>query len=99
MVERILLFKLKDPSTRKETASIAIRALSALRMLEELSVGVPADESSAKSWDISVVMGFATADDLQAALGHPLFHSFLQHDMAERYEVLKAWSFERVEEV
>lgn len=99
MVERILLFKLKDASTRDEVASLTLRALSGLRTLEELSVGVPADEASAKSWDLSVVMGFATLDDLTAALESSFFHSYMQRDMEGRYEVVKAWSFARVEQV
>jgi hypothetical protein len=99
MVERILLFKLNDSSKREEVASLTLRALSALRTLEELSVGLPADEASAKSWDLSVVMGFATEEDLEAALESPFFASYLQRDMEGRYEVLKAWSFVRVEHV
>jgi hypothetical protein len=99
MVERILLFKLVDPSTRDEVASLTLRALGSLRMLEELSVGVPTDEASAKSWDLSIVMGFASAEDLSLALENPMFHSYLQRDMEGRYEVLKAWNFTRVEQV
>lgn len=99
MVERILLFKLKDPQTREEVASLTLRALSAVRTLEELSVGLPADEASEKSWDLSVVMGFATQQDLDAALESPFFHSYIQRDMEDRYEVLKAWNFKRVEQV
>lgn len=99
MVERILLFKLKDASKRDEAASLTLRALSALRTLEELSVGLPADEASGKSWDLSVVMGFATQADLDAALENPMFHSYMTRDMEGRYEVVKAWSFARVEQV
>jgi hypothetical protein len=99
MVERILLFKLNDSSTREEVASLTLRALSGLRTLEELSVGLPADEPSAKSWDLSVVMGFATQEDLEAALESPFFHSYMQRDMEGRYEVVKAWNFMRVEQV
>jgi Stress responsive A/B Barrel Domain len=99
MVERILLFKLVDPSTRDEVAKLTLRALSSVRALEELSVGVPADESSGKSWDLSVVMGFASPEDLAQALENPMFLSYLQRDMEGRYEVLKSWSFTRVEQV
>jgi hypothetical protein len=99
MVERILLFKLKDPQTRDEVASLTLRALSAVRTLEELSVGLPADEAAEKSWDLSVVMGFATQEDLDGALESSFFHSYIQRDMEGRYEVLKAWNFKRVEHV
>jgi hypothetical protein len=99
MVERILLFKLNDSGKREEIAALSLRALSAIRKLEELSVGLPADEASAKSWDLSVVMGFATQEDLDAALESPFFHSYMQRDMEGKYEVVKAWSFSRVEQV
>jgi hypothetical protein len=99
MVERILLFKLNDSSKREEIAALSLRALSAIRKLEELSVGLPADEASSKSWDLSVVMGFATQEDLELALESPFFHSYMQRDMEGKYEVVKAWSFARVEQV
>ena len=61
MVERIMLFKLVDASSRDEVAALTLKSLAGLRLLEELSVGLPADEPSAKSWDLSVVMGFASS--------------------------------------
>ena len=95
MVERIMLFKLVDSSTRDEAAAITLKALAGLRKLEELSVGVPADEASAKSWDVSVVMGFASEDELAGSLESPAFRGFMQ-TMEARYEVVKAWSFARL---
>jgi hypothetical protein len=46
-----------------------------------------------------VVMGFASPEDLALAIDNPMFHNYLQRDMEGRYEVLKAWSFRRVEQV
>jgi hypothetical protein len=96
MVERIMLFKLVDSSTRDETAALTLKALGGLRKLEELSVGVPADEASAKSWDLSVVMGFSNPDELAGSLESPAFRDFMHHTMEGRYEVVKAWSFVRL---
>lgn len=96
MVERIMLFKLVDSSSRDELAALAQKTLSKLKWLEELSVGLPADEASAKSWDLSIVMGFATLDELNATLQSAAFASYLEGDMKGRYEVLKAWSFTRL---
>jgi len=96
MVERIMLFRLVDTSSRDEIAALTLKSLSNLRLLEELSVGLPADDASAKSWDVSVVMGFSTQEELEIALASPAFGNYLQRDMEGRYEVLKAWSFTRL---
>jgi hypothetical protein len=96
MVERIMLFKLVDANSRDEVAALTLKSLAGLRLLEELSVGLPADEPSAKSWDLSIVMGFASEGELRAALDSPAFNNYLQRDMAGRYEVVKAWSFTRL---
>lgn len=96
MVERIMLFKLVDSSTRDELAALTQKKLSQLKWLEELSIGLPADEASSKSWDLSVVMGFATLDELNATLESAPFQAYLSYDMNGRYEVLKAWSFTRL---
>lgn len=96
MVERIMLFKLVDSSTRDEVAALAHKALGGLRKLEELSVGLPADEASGNSWDLSVVMGFSNQEELRASLESPAFRDFMGHTMEGRCEVVKAWSFERL---
>ncbi len=96
MVERIMLFKLNEPATRDELASRTLEALSKVDDLEELSVGVPADEPSAKSWDLSVILGVANAALLNAVLESPALTSYLDDTMKGRYAVLKAWTFERL---
>jgi hypothetical protein len=96
MVERIMLFKLVDSSTRDEVAALTFNALSGLRELEELSVGLPADEASANSWDVSVVMGFSSQADLGSSLESSAFRDYMRHAMEGRYEVVKAWSFVRL---
>ena len=96
MVERIMLFKLNDPTEREALAGAALDLLSRLPDVEEISVGLPADPASAKSWDLSVVLGFANAALLDKVLAGAPFESFLDQTMAGRYAVLKAWSFERL---
>jgi hypothetical protein len=96
MIERIMLFKLVDSSTRDEIAALTLKALGALGKLEELSVGLPADEASGTSWDLSVVMGFSNQAELSFSLESPAFRDFMGHTMAGRLEVVKAWSFERL---
>lgn len=95
MVERIILFKLNDPSTREEAAVLTTSALDDIASIEELSVGVPADASSEKSWDLSVVIGVANLSLLDSVLSSAAFTAF-EGEMKARSAVIKAWSFERL---
>jgi hypothetical protein len=93
MVERIMLFKLVDGSTRAQVAALTKSALTALPALLELSVGLPSDAASEKSWDVSVVMRFSHQSALESALASEPFRGYLEQAMAGRYAVVKAWSF------
>ena len=96
MIERIILFKLKDQSARDALAAESLELLAKLPDIDELSVGVPADEAAAKSWDLSVVVGFANAALLTKFLESAAFEAYLEGVMREHIEVVKAWSFERL---
>ena len=96
MVERIMLFKLNDPATRDDVAQVTLRSLAKLPDLEELSVGVPADAASEKSWDLSVVLGVANLALLNSVLESRPYLSYLEDTMQGRFEVMKAWTFERL---
>ena len=62
MIERFVFFKLKyeycNDAARAEFAERTRADLSALQNVRALSVGVPADEASEASWDISIVLQF-----------------------------------------
>ncbi|MEY4511435.1 MAG: hypothetical protein RLZZ450_3557 [Pseudomonadota bacterium] len=96
MIERIILFKLNDPATREECAALTVAALDEIDAIEELSVGVPADASSEKSWDLSLVLGVANLALLDTVLAGEAFTAFLDGEMKPRSTVIKAWSFERL---
>ena len=96
MVERIMLFKLHDPSQREALAGATRELLSRVPDVEEVSIGLPADPASEKSWDLSIVLGFANAALLDKVLTSAVFERFLEETMAGRCAVMKAWSFERV---
>jgi hypothetical protein len=96
MVERIILFKLNDPATREEVAALTVAALDDIDSIEELSVGLPADASSEKSWDLSLVIGVANLSLLDTVLASEAFTTYLDGEMKARSAVIKAWSFERI---
>jgi hypothetical protein len=96
MVERIMLLKLVQGRERTE---VAFRALSALRGLPELldvSVGLPADAASEKSWDVSLVFRFSNLRALERALESESYLAFAEGELASAAEVTKAWNFERL---
>lgn len=97
MFERIILFKLEDPNSRREVAALSVAALQDLPEVEELSVGVPADLASEKSWDLSVVIGAHSLALLDNLLESEAFKGYLEQTMKGRYQVVKAWSFERLD--
>jgi hypothetical protein len=95
MVERIILFKLTDPSARHELASLTRSSLYDLDGLEELSVGLPADPASEKSWDFSLILRFPSLAVQNAALESGAFKELMERKLAGRCAVIKGWSFER----
>jgi len=96
MIERIILFKLNDSSERDALAAESLELLSKFPDIDELSVGVPADASSEKSWDLSIVIGFANVALLTKVLESTQWEAYFEGVMKDRFAVVKAWSFERL---
>ena len=96
MIERIVLFKLKDEycndGARAEIAERTRKDITALPMVSGVGVGVPADELSEKSWDISLVVRFDTLEDVEAYTVDPDHRAYVAF-MDERIECKKAWNF------
>lgn len=97
MIERIVLFKLKDEycndAARAEIAERSRKDLSALEQVVSVSVGVPADEASEKSWDLSLIVRFKNLEDVAAYIVDPAHRAYVDDYMTERTEMKKAWNF------
>ncbi|MEM8606390.1 MAG: Dabb family protein [Myxococcota bacterium] len=97
MIERIVLFKLKDEysndQARAEIAEKSRRDLSALSQVVSVSVGVPADEHALEGWDLSLVVRFNSMEDVKAYIVDPDHRAYVDGYMTERIEVRKAWNF------
>ena len=97
MIERIVLFKLKDEycndAARAEIAERTRKDITALPMVREVSVGVPADEESKKSWDLSLIVRFDALEDVAAYMIDPAHRAYVDQFMRRRIEVVKAWNF------
>jgi hypothetical protein len=97
MIERIVLYKLKDEycndAARSEIAERTRADLSALQDVRSVTVGVPADEASGASWDISIIAQFDSMDDMQKYMVDPAHRSYVDNYATPRIEVRKAWNF------
>lgn len=96
MVERIMLFKLHESERRAELARALRDALVDLEGLEDVSVGLPADPVSAKSWDMSLVLLFASEAVQNLTLASDGFKNAVERRFDGVAQVVKAWSFERL---
>ena len=98
MIERIVLFKLKDEygndAARAEFAERTRGDLKALPNIRALTVGVPADEASETSWDISIVLQFDSMDHVQQYIVDPAHRAYVDNYATPRVEVRKAWNFQ-----
>jgi hypothetical protein len=97
MIERIVLFKLKDEycndAARAAFAERTRADLSALQDVRALSVGVPADEASEASWDISIIARFDSMDDVQRYIVDPAHRAYVDKYANPRIEIRKVWNF------
>ncbi len=98
MIDRIVLFKLKDAHAnaagRAAIADESRAALCAVPGAVQVRVGVPADEASTRSWDLSVLLRFEDLAAMEAYLQQPGFRAYFEDTMGPRTEVVKYWCFE-----
>ena len=97
MIERIVLYKLKDEycndAARAEIAERTRVDLGALQDVRAVTVGVPADEASEASWDISIIVQFDSMEDMQKYMVDPAHRAYVDNYATPRVEVRKAWNF------
>lgn len=98
MIDRIVLFKLKDEhanaSGRAEVARHSREALASISGPLEVRVGVPADPDSEKSWDLSIVVRFEDVDAMKEFVKDRDHLAYFREYMTPKMEVVKYWSFE-----
>jgi hypothetical protein len=98
MIERVVLLKLArdyaSPETCQEVAEHSRRVLPALPGVLEAHVGVAADERTAASWDLSLVLRFASMDDLPPYAAHHDHRQYVDQYLKPKLESLTAYNFE-----
>lgn len=98
MIHRIVLLKLKEEYAtdvkRREIAAHIGRELAAVPGVAGVDAGVPADDRSAESWDVSLLIRFESRDLVPAYIRNPAHRALVDGYIAPRTEFKKAWNFE-----
>jgi hypothetical protein len=97
MVERYVFIRLQEQyqtaEARAEVVRETLRALPELPGVLDLRVGTPADDSCQSSWDVSLVVRFASLDDIEAYRVHSAHRAYVDVFLKPRMAGIKAWNF------
>jgi hypothetical protein len=95
MVERFCFVRQReDESPARAAVAAHLRAvLSAAPGVDDVSAGVPADDSAA-SWDVSLVVRCADLATWSAVAALPTVRALFAEWLPARAQVIKAWTFE-----
>lgn len=98
MIERIVLVRLNDslrnPEERTAVANQTLKALADLPGVQELSVGVPADANSEKSWDLLIRVHFTDIEAVEAYRMHQMHRAYVDDYLKPKLAELRAWNFD-----
>jgi hypothetical protein len=99
MIDRYVFVRLKKEhaAERQEIADHSARILAALPGVVRVTAGTPADAPAEAAWDLSIVLRFASVDDVEPYRVHPEHRRYVDEYLAPRTEVIKAWNFAVVE--
>ena len=97
MIERFAFVKLApEHATDEMRRALAAQARETLRPLPgvvAITIGLPADEDSAKAWDLCVNVRFENLADAALYRAHPVHRKFVDEVIAPRSAARKGWSF------
>ncbi len=98
MIERIVLLQMKpDFESREALEAVAARSrelLPALPGVLECHVGLAADERTADSWHVALVLRFAKAEDLPPYAAHPDHRAYVDTYLRPKLASIVAHNFE-----
>jgi len=98
VIQRIVLIKLDEENAteanRRTVAEHSRKILAAVPGVLRVDVGMPADDASAQNWDISLVLRFASFDDLEPFRVDPEHRSYVDDFLKPKLATIRAWNFE-----
>ena len=97
MIERVVLVKLKGefarPERRAQVVAHSVEALRGVPQVKGVSIGVPADDRSAKDWDLCIQVRFDRLEDVESYAVDPRHRAYVDDYLRPKIEVIKAWNF------
>jgi len=97
MMQRIVLFKLKDEyrndAARAEFAQRTRNDLSALSQVRGVTVGVAAEDETESNWDIAITVQFDSLEDVEAYIPDPAHRAYVDDYAMPKVAFRKAWNF------
>ncbi|ANM29635.1 hypothetical protein ABI59_08665 [Acidobacteria bacterium Mor1] len=98
MIQRIVLVKLKaeydNPAARTEIMDKSRAVLVRCHGVKHVDIGAPADERSAKDWDLCLMVRFEQIEDVPVYVDDPVHREYVDTFLSPRTEIKKAWNFE-----
>ncbi len=97
MITRIVLLKLKpaftSPEARQEVAEKSRNTLPGMSGVLRVDVGVALDEATRTDWDVSLVLQFATSEDLEPFRIDPAHREYVDLFLKPRIEGIRGYNF------
>jgi hypothetical protein len=97
VVERHVYIKLTaaqaTPAGRAAAAAEIRAVFPRIPGVVALTVGLPADDAAAASWDLALTVRFRAVDDIPGYLAHPLHTEWKTQSLEPQLEFIKAWNF------
>jgi len=73
------------------------RVLDLVDSIKVFSIGLPADPTSKKAWDLSLAVMFDSLEDLELYRKDSVHREYVDQFLKPRLEVIKAWNFQHGE--
>jgi hypothetical protein len=97
MLDRYVLIKLKDEYTSADRLAEVIdettRVLQALPGVVKVRVGRAADETTARDWDLSIIVRFENLAAIETYKDHPDHRAYVDDFLKPKLSAIRAWNF------
>ena len=98
MIQRIVVIRFKPefrtPGSVREIAEHSRKVMPTVAGVQTVTVGSPADDRTAKQWDLVLVVGLENLDDLPAYGSDPAHRAYVDEYLRPKMDSIAAWNFE-----
>ena len=98
MIQRVVMVKLKpafaDDASRRKIVRETLDVLKDAHGVLDLEVGVPSDKRTEGSWDLCLLVRFATMADVEAYRTDRIHRAYADVFLAPMRTAIRVWNFE-----